>query len=598
MRLLNIDKLLLESFIDVSVAPPYVILSHTWGDDEVTIHDSLFDNSDEKENCHACNCHACNAHSSAAGQSDARSAVPAHHPNLDTRLEALVGRNRDGTYSKGGRRKILKFCDAVQRKGLVGGAVRHVWVDTCCIDKTSSAELSEAINSMFLWYRQAVACFVFLEDVQVNHHLPPDNVGFDFEEARWFTRGWTLQELLAPAELYFYDKDWNRIGNKTGLAARISKRTNIDQDIILTGTWPHSCIAQRMSWAAHRQTTRKEDMAYCLLGIFDINMPLLYGEGDKAFQRLQEEILRESSDHSILAWDAWGHDDSIEYIGALASHPYQFRSCYNVEALPSDTNTMKMTHESIEASLHVVTDSAFDPRRFATAALLSCRNANDVLSRLVVPLLPIVKKGPVVHKRGAVVQYARAPAAPVSIANMGMFLRSPQDIALLKKDRSFPPSNGAIKRCWLHYEGVADNAFIPNWDELETGWVKNQARSLTILLEPQNASIETKLLVPSRQIRWDHYDEDEGRDIVSLVKTCVFIKLMPERLQSSVSIFAHVTREGPEEGMRQTMNCAQDVELQGLSSTLELEGLPRLRVRAEVLPDSYSTLEVAVETLK
>jgi hypothetical protein len=175
---------------------------------------------------------------------------------------------------------------------------RHFLTYTsCCIDKTSSAELSEAINSMFRWYSRSKVCYAYLTDVSYD--------GFDdsLPKSRWFTRGWTLQELLAPSSVVFYSAEWTRIGDSEVLISVLRNVTRIDEGILSrTKSLDWVSVAEKMSWAATRETTRVEDMAYCLLGIFDINMPLLYGEGGRAFQRLQEEILRNSQDQSLFAW--------------------------------------------------------------------------------------------------------------------------------------------------------------------------------------------------------------------------------------------------------------------------------------------------------
>ena len=163
--------------------------------------------------------------------------------------------------------------------------------DLCCIDKTSSAELSEAINSMYRWYQESGVCYAYLADV------PPNA----FSKSRWFTRGWTLQELIAPSTVIFLDQKWQEIGTKSSLQRVISEITGIPTDILLGGDLEDASIAQRMSWASKRETTRVEDAAYCLMGIFSIHMPMLYGEGERAFIRLQEEIMRVSDDHSLFA---------------------------------------------------------------------------------------------------------------------------------------------------------------------------------------------------------------------------------------------------------------------------------------------------------
>jgi hypothetical protein len=200
--------------------------------------------------------------------------------------------------------------------------IHYVWVDTCCIDKSSSAELSEALNSMFRWYKNAIYCFAFLSDLPAGSQFRACD---DVRKCRWFTRGWTLQELIAPTTVIFYDANWNFLGTKQELAQEIQAITDVDEGV-LKGGMPLTAIplAKRMSWAAKRKTTRVEDLAYCLLGIFDVNMPMLYGEGVRAFVRLQEEILKKTTDLSLLAWRA--KKDS-EYRGILAETPTEYLGC-------------------------------------------------------------------------------------------------------------------------------------------------------------------------------------------------------------------------------------------------------------------------------
>lgn len=145
-----------------------------------------------------------------------------------------------------------------------------------------------------------------------------------FCQSKWFTRGWTLQELLAPTEVIFYARDWSKIANRSTLAPLISSATNISQEYLqqyLMGPGPralsHASAAQKMAWLSSRFTTRIEDMAYCMLGIFDINMPLLYGEGSKAFLRLQEEIIKVSNDHTIFCW-TWTSSVPNEWVSRLS----------------------------------------------------------------------------------------------------------------------------------------------------------------------------------------------------------------------------------------------------------------------------------------
>jgi hypothetical protein len=200
---------------------------------------------------------------------------------------------KDGTgVSKVGYAKIVGCCAQAVEDGW-----KYVWIDSCCIDKSSSAELSEAINSMFRWYRDAQVCYAYLCDVPhtKDSHYAKNSA---FCRSKWFTRGWTLQELLAPEIVVFFSQTWAEIGTKSSLAPLISEITSIDNLF----SFQKACVAQKMSWAARRQTTRVEDTAYCLMGLFDVNMPLIYGEGDKAFVRLQLEILSSVDDESIFAW--------------------------------------------------------------------------------------------------------------------------------------------------------------------------------------------------------------------------------------------------------------------------------------------------------
>ncbi|KAI5985761.1 heterokaryon incompatibility protein-domain-containing protein, partial [Pisolithus albus] len=211
-------------------------------------------------------------------------------------LTAMKPRKRGDVRERDGYQKIIKCCEQAKKDGY-----RWLWIDTCCIDKRSSSELSEAINSMYRWYRNSEMCYVYLHDVDER-----ESNGWP----EWFSRGWTLQELIAPKKAKFFNKDWVSIGTKQDLKSTLEDITSIPKEVLINGQFLRSatyfrerpCIAQIMSWAADRKTTRVEDRAYSLLGLFGVNMPMLYGEGSKAFQRLQLEITRVSSDYSIFAW--------------------------------------------------------------------------------------------------------------------------------------------------------------------------------------------------------------------------------------------------------------------------------------------------------
>lgn len=245
MRLIETTSLEMREFFPPNI-PPYSILSHTWGAEEVSLVDFM----------------------------------------------AVSSTSAKIRSSRRGFKKIVRAAKLAREL-----KHKYIWIDTCCIDKSSSADLTEAINSMYQWYRDSVVCFAWLDD------LPNEKPDKAMARCRWFTRGWTLQELVAPRRLEFYDAEWVFRGTRTAHIDLIFQRTNIPQRILLGQAHPTNySLARRMSWAATRETTRIEDTAYCLLGIFDINMPLAYGEGSKAFRRLQEEIVKKNSDLTIFAW--------------------------------------------------------------------------------------------------------------------------------------------------------------------------------------------------------------------------------------------------------------------------------------------------------
>ena len=241
MRLLNVNvdgSFGLTTFIGKQI-PSYAILSHTWeaNNQEVTFLD----------------------------------------------LEKGIGS------SKSGYRKI-QFCGAqAQKDGL-----KYFWVDSCCIDKSNNTELSEAINSMFRWYQNAAKCYVYLSDVSAVNCTQLQRQSA-FVRSRWFTRGWTLQELLAPRSVQFFSHDGERLGDKDSLEQQIHEATGIVVHALKGMPLSQFPVDERMSWTAKRETTIDEDQVYCLLGIFDVYLPLIYGEGkEHAFRRLQDEIDRRS----------------------------------------------------------------------------------------------------------------------------------------------------------------------------------------------------------------------------------------------------------------------------------------------------------------
>ncbi|KAK4172222.1 hypothetical protein QBC36DRAFT_390586 [Triangularia setosa] len=208
---------------------------------------------------------------------------------------------------KAGYAKLNYACTQASKDGH-----SYIWIDTVCIDRSSSSELSEALNSMFGWYQKAAVCYAYLDDVHFDNYTSGYRTWKDdFSASRWFTRGWTLQELVAPKKLIFYAHGWRLLGTKSSLVKTVEKITGIEEMVLLEPKLVHnSSIAQRMAWAAGRETTRAEDVAYCLLGLFGVNLPIIYGEGhEKSFLRLQEEIIRRTDDQSIFAWGALGKED-------------------------------------------------------------------------------------------------------------------------------------------------------------------------------------------------------------------------------------------------------------------------------------------------
>ena len=253
--------------------------------------------------------------------------------NEVVKLAKMDEDDRSEIRQRDGYRKILQSCEQAKKDGY-----KWLWMDTCCIDKRSSAELSEAINSMYRWYENSRICYAYLHDVP----------GSSFPTARdderypksngwpeWFSRGWTLQEMIAPRDVRFFNKDWHPVSDKRTLASTLQIITRVPQDILKDGLSSNRpCIAQMISWAAYRVTTRVEDRAYSLMGLLDVNMPMLYGEGKKAFHRLQLEIIRTSNDHSIFAWGC--NERKVRTGSILADDPSFFQDCDKMELMNRD----------------------------------------------------------------------------------------------------------------------------------------------------------------------------------------------------------------------------------------------------------------------
>ncbi|RII13199.1 hypothetical protein CUC08_Gglean004499 [Alternaria sp. MG1] len=247
--------------------PPYAILSHTWGDQEVVFNDMK---------------------------------------SLDD-LNDVEAKKKDGW-------KKIDFCaQQAKRDGL-----KYFWIDTCCIDKANHTELSEAINSMFRWYQKAERCYAFLSDVEGKSSEGECRLSSRwkaaFRASRWFSRGWTLQELLAPRSVEFFSKDKAWLGDKESLKQTIHEITKIPIDALTGSDLSKFDIDERFSWAQNRQTTREEDGAYCLLGIFGCHLPLIYGEGkERALERLRKEMPEASERLSKIRCWLSAPDPSTNY---------------------------------------------------------------------------------------------------------------------------------------------------------------------------------------------------------------------------------------------------------------------------------------------
>lgn len=320
MRLLNTKSHTFKEFFDSDI-PKYAILSHRWGDEEITFQ------------------------------------------------EFRKGKRRDSE----GYAKVKRCCSLAEERGLA-----WVWVDTCCIDKKSSAELSEAINSMYRWYGNSEECYVYLSDVAWNSQDVESSKAL-FTQSSWFRRGWTLQELLAPKNVTFFDSAWNGFGTTDILAAQISAATGIAKRQM---QYPMgACVAQKMSWVSKRKTSRSEDMAYCMLGLLNVNMPLLYGEGGaKAFMRLQLEIIKQSNDESIFAWTLPNYSVYTSF-GLLAPWPICFADSGDIDRDRAIQRRFpyQVTNQGLQFEVPV---AAIQRRNYPTgpdtlSLVLNCRRKND-----------------------------------------------------------------------------------------------------------------------------------------------------------------------------------------------------------------------------
>lgn len=415
MRLINAITFEIEEFPDFCV-PRYAILSHTWGRD----------------------------------------------------FEELSFRDvEEGNIEKPGIGS-LKFRGCCQQA--IKDGLDYAWIDTCCIDKTNLVELSEAINSMFRWYQQAAICYAFLSDVPSNEN--PQEKGSKFQKSRWFQRGWTLQELVAPKVLRFYGtitssgtcsaqdtvngnaiQDWRLLGTKGNMSTTIASITGIPREYLLGIAQLHTAsVAQRMSWVAHRETKRKEDLAYCLLGIFDITMPMIYGEGgDQAFFRLQEQIMKVIKDDSILAWGITKTQsvNGIQFANStgkamagrvMAKTPLEFANSGHIirrEQSLQCTRAVDISGGSVRAHLplHITpTGQMF--------GLLSCGPENNAQQVVAIPLIKI--------STGLADEYIRPRGCSLSLHSIMLPATVPKQIQIKHEGHESVPMDSNV--LYFHYE--------------------------------------------------------------------------------------------------------------------------------------------------
>ncbi|KAK5133173.1 hypothetical protein LTR08_008109 [Meristemomyces frigidus] len=373
MRLLNTRTLRFESFADYG-RPPFAILSHRWGKgkrDEVTFRD-----------------------------------MRTYQQGLPVLKEA-------------GYAKVKGFCRLARSL-----RYDYAWMDTCCVDQSSLSELSELITSMFIWYTEAAICVAYLWDVG-------DTVnGLALEKSEWFDRVWTLQELIAPREVLFYNRHWTHIGSKTKRIAGLSRTTTIPEIVLSdASTLKNYSVAQRMSWAAHRRTERVEDIAYSLMGLFGVSIPIQYGDREKAFLKLQQAIIESSDDESIFSWllDDTSHPHG--YSGLFAPSPRYFSGCANVEKAAGSCG-FRMTNTGLSLSLETI---PYCPNTYY--AILNCTHVGKSNQVYAIFIAKLPTKG----------QYARVTSSrgesrilmprPLIAKTMGRIKR---DIRIRQEPREAP----------------------------------------------------------------------------------------------------------------------------------------------------------------
>ncbi|KAF9701699.1 hypothetical protein EKO04_000973 [Ascochyta lentis] len=375
IRLINTKTRKLCQFEDDAEIPKYAILSHTWGDAEVSFRE--FGSLSSKN---------------------------------DSSRQARIK-------SKAGYLKIERACREATRD-----KIDWVWVDTCCIDQGSSTELSEAINSFFKRYREAHVCFAYLDDVLARKSDTETDMSRmnkkGLGEARWFTRGWTLQELIAPRKVEFFDMDWKFLGTRRSLRKVLATITKINESVLAGKAMDQICIARRMRWAAGRQTKREEDVAYSLLGIFGVTMSIIYGEGKKsAFRRLQRQIVDANGDQTLFAWQPRGalkmsdrtppvRMDDNEGLDLFASDPAEFVFNKADQIVPTARRGPAPSTITLGTDVGVTVEKMASQRGFFIG-ILAC-SLKDKPNDCLVVVLQRRQNGYVRHHKAALLSYELA----------------------------------------------------------------------------------------------------------------------------------------------------------------------------------------------
>jgi hypothetical protein len=418
MRLINVEKKKLEEFIGGNI-PPYAILSHTWGANEDEI---LYEDIEQ------------------------------------------------GNINKSGP-QLFKFEECC--KQTLRDDLKYAWIDTCCIPRSDFTELGEAINSMFRWYKNAAVCYAYLADVPAGVDCSDPNS--KFFTSRWFTRGWTLQELLAPKEVRFYDAAWNFLGTKADMSIAIETITGIPRPVLQGwASLDTQSVAQRMSWASKRVTKRPEDIAYCLLGLFSVYLNMIYGEGaEEAFSRLQQKIMTEVRDDSILAWGLNVREPApnglnpVLSAGALARSPSDFANCRRIRSRqryigPMHSPEISGGCLSVKLQLH-------KEKNGDLYGVLNCGPDDTDDDVVVIPLHAVLSESS---------EYIRPKYHRVHIRNKKSLESSPK-LIYIQKDQASGNGQLANRRHWFYVEESIETNLELIDVQPRSRWQKNHGMIVT-----------------------------------------------------------------------------------------------------------------------